>query len=310
MAKEKVIVGTRGSRLALVQTESVISALKKNNPDTIFEVKKIVTGGDRDVKTQLDRVEGIGFFTKELEEALTEGTIDLAVHSLKDMPTIIPGHLMLAATLERADPRDVIVTRGESLDDLKAGARIGTSSPRRSIQLSRLRSDLVTAGIRGNIDTRLNKIGSEVDGVIMAGAALIRLGWEEKITQYLPLDEFIPSAGQGAIAIEMRRGEEYLSEMVSRINHSPTWVCTSAERIFLSALGGGCRAPIAVLATLNGEHIHIDGMAASIDGSKVLTISGGSEVSQAEKTAVKMAEELLDRGATEFIEEATANRTW
>ena len=224
------------------------------------------------------------------------------------MPTIIPNQLCLAAVLERSDPRDALVTRGELLDELRPGSRIGTGSPRRSIQLSRYRPDLETRSIRGNIDTRLKKIqGGEIDGVILAAAALIRRGWQEKITQYLTVDDFLPSAGQGAIAIEMRRNDDYLQALVSRINHIPTWQCITAERVFLSTLGGGCRAPIAALASIKEDQLHLAGMAASNDGTKMLRISGEGMITSAEKTGADLAKELLAMGASEFIEEAAVN---
>lgn len=308
MKRGKIIIGSRGSRLALIQAESVVARLKSNYPEKEFEIEKVVTGGDRNQNIPLDRMDSIGIFTKELEEALLNERIDLAVHSLKDMPTIMPDQLYLAAVLERSDPRDVLVTRGERLDDLPPGSRIGTGSPRRSIQLSRYRPDLEARSIRGNIDTRLKKIqGGEVDGVILAAAALIRLGWQEKITQYLTVEDFLPSPGQGAIAIEMRRNDNYLQALVSRINHTPTWQCITAERVFLSTLGGGCRAPIAALASIKGDQLHIAGMAASNDGTKMLRISGEGMITSAEKTGADLAKELLAMGAAEFIAEATVN---
>lgn len=308
MKRGKIIIGSRGSRLALIQAESVVARLKSNYPEKEFEIEKVVTGGDRNQNIPLDRMDSIGIFTKELEEALLNERIDLAVHSLKDMPTIMPDQLYLAAVLERSDPRDVLVTRGERLDELRPGSRIGTGSPRRSIQLSRYLPDLEARSIRGNIDTRLKKIKSgEVDGVILAAAALIRLGWQEKITQYLTVEDFLPSPGQGAIAIEMRRNDNYLQALVSRINHIPTWQCITAERVFLSTLGGGCRAPIAALASIKGDQLHIAGMAASNDGTKMLRISGEGMITSAEKTGADLAKELLAMGAAEFIAEATVN---
>ncbi|MFC1961656.1 hydroxymethylbilane synthase [Chloroflexota bacterium] len=308
MGREKIIIGSRGSRLALIQAEYVVAELRGIYPEREIEIKKIVTGGDRNRNIQLERIESIGIFTKELEEALLDGRIDLAVHSLKDMPTIIPGQLCLAAVLKRSDPKDVLITRGETLDELKAGSRIGTGSPRRSIQLSRYRPDLVARSIRGNIDTRLKKIQSgEVDGAILAAAAIIRLGWEKRITQYLAVEDFLPSVGQGAIGIEIRQSDDDLKELVSQINHFPTWQCIIAERVFLKTLGGGCRAPIAALATLNGEQLHLDGMAASSDGSKMLRIAKDGLLDSAEETGKNLARELLAMGASEFIEEAAVN---
>lgn len=308
MNREKTVVGSRGSRLALIQAEYVVAGLKNICPEREFEIKKIVTGGDRNRNLRLERLDSIGVFTKELEEALMDGRIDLAVHSLKDMPTIIPDRLYLAAVLERADPRDVLISRGERLDELRPGSRIGTGSPRRSIQLSRYRPDLEARSIRGNIDTRLKKIQSgEVDGVILAAAAMIRLGWQVRITQYLAVEDFLPAVGQGAVAIEMRRNDNHLKECISQINHLPTWQCITAERVFLSTLGGGCRAPIAALASLNGERLHLEGMAASSDGKKMLRISGDGPIMSAEETGKNLAKELLAMGASAFIEEAAVN---
>ena len=308
MSREKIIIGSRGSRLALSQAETVVASLKNSYPEKAFEIKKIATAGDLNRNVQLDRLDSIGIFTKKLEEALLDGRIDLAVHSLKDMPTIIPDQLYLAAVLERSDPRDILVTCGELLNELRPGSRIGTGSPRRSIQLSRYRPDLEARSIRGNIDTRLKKIQSgEVDGVVLAAAAMIRLGWQEKITQYLAVEDFLPSVGQGAIAIEMRRNEDYLQELVSQINHLPTWQCITAERVFLSTLGGGCRAPIAALASINGEQLHLEGMAASSDGTKILRISGEGMIASAGETGRDLAKELLAMGASEFIKEAAVN---
>ena len=308
MNREKIIVGSRGSRLALVQAESVVAGLKNNYPEKEFEIRKIVTGGDRNQNIQLDRMESIGVFVKELEEALLDGRIDLAVHSLKDMPTIMPDRLCLAAVLERSDPRDVLVTRGELLDELRPGSRIGTGSLRRSIQLRRCRPDLEARSMRGNVDTRIKKVqNGEVDGVILAAAALMRLGWQEKITQYLAAEDFLPSAGQGAIAIEMRRSDDDLQEPVSRINHLPTWQCISAERVFLSTLGGGCRAPIAALASIEENRLYIAGLAASNDGTKMLRISGEGESTSAEHIGEDLARQLLAMGASEFMNEAQLN---
>lgn len=308
MNRKKTIVGSRGSRLALIQAEYVVAELRGLYPEMEFEVKKIVTGGDRNRNIQFERIDSIGIFTKELEEALLDERIDLAVHSLKDMPTIIPDQLCLAAVLERSDPRDVLITQGEMLDELKGGSRIGTGSPRRSIQLSRCRSDLEARSIRGNIDTRLKKIESgEVDGVILAAAAMIRLDRQDRITQYLAVEDFLPSVGQGAIAIEMRRSNDNLQELVSQINHLPTWQCITAERVFLKTLGGGCRAPIAALASSNGEKLHLEGMAANNDGTKVLRISGEGLMISAEEIGKDLAEELLATGASEFIKEAAVN---
>jgi hydroxymethylbilane synthase len=305
MGREKIIIGSRGSRLAMIQAEYVAAELRATCPDKEFEIRKIVTGGDRNRSIQLGSINSIGIFTKELEEALLDERIDIAVHSLKDMPTIIPEQLCLAGVLERSDPRDVLITHGERLNALKTGSRIGTGSLRRSIQLSICRPDLVIRNIRGNIETRLKKIQSgEVDGVILAAAAMIRLGWEKRITQYLSVDDFLPSAGQGVIGIETRQSDDDINELVSQINNFPTWQCVIAERVFLNTLGGGCRAPIAALATLDGEQLHLDGMVASSDGTKMLRSSRKGGINSAEETGRDLAKELLGLGAANLIEGA------
>jgi hydroxymethylbilane synthase len=308
MERGKIVIGSRGSRLALIQAEYVAVELRAACPDKEFEIKKIVTGGDRNSSIRLGNINSIGIFTKELEEALLDRRIDLAVHSLKDMPTIIPEQLCLAGVLERSDPRDVLITRGERLDELKVGSRIGTGSPRRSVQLSTCRPDLVIHNIRGNIETRLKKIQSgEVDGVILAAAAMIRLGREKRITQYLSVGDFLPSAGQGVIGIEIRQNDDDINGLVSQINSFPTWQCAIAERVFLNTLGGVCRAPIAVLAALDGEQLHLDGMVASSDGTKMLRSSRKGGLTSAEETGRDLAQELLGLGAAKLLEGAAVN---
>ena len=200
--RRTIAVGTRGSKLAVIQAESVLSKLKEAMPALDASLVKIVTTGDRESNAVLDKFAGQGVFVKELEQALIDGKINLAVHSLKDLPTEIPDGLLLAAVTARLDPRDVLVSRGKGLADLAPGSKIGTGSARRSVQLLTYRSDLEICEIRGNIDTRLGKVTQgEFDGIIVAAAALIRLGWEDKITEYLPADHFVPAVGQGALGI-------------------------------------------------------------------------------------------------------------
>ncbi len=304
--RAKIIVGSRGSRLALIQTESVVNRLKLIHPELEISIKKLVTTGDRDRLTHLDRI-GVDVFVKELEEALLDGKIDLAVHSLKDVPTDIPPGLSLIAVTERDDPRDVLVAKAQ-LDDLSPGSRIGTGSLRRTIQVAQIRPDLITCGIRGNVDTRLRKVSSgEVDGVILAAAALVRLGWQDKITQYLPLDNFLPAAGQGALVVEAQVDDKELIDLISPLNHLPTWQCVIAERTFLRELGGGCRAPIAALGTIAGTKLRLEGMVASPAGKKVLRDSFEGDVTSSEKLGIKLARKMLETGASEFIAEARRN---
>lgn len=304
--RTKIIVGTRGSRLAMIQTESVVNKLKLIHSNLAINITKIVTAGDRDRLTHLDRI-GTDVFVKELEEALLDGRIDLAVHSLKDVPTDIPQGLGLIAVVEREDPRDVLVAKA-LLDNLPTGSRIGTGSLRRTIQMARIRPDLETCSIRGNVDTRLRKVDSgEISGVVLAAAGLKRLGWHDKITQYLPLENFLPAAGQGALVVEARVEDKELIDLVSPLNHLPTWQCVTAERAFLRELGGGCRAPIATLGTINGDTLRLEGMVASPTGTKLLRDSIEGNVTSTEELGMTLARNMLEMGASELIAEAKRN---
>ena len=302
--KGRIVVGSRGSRLAMIQAESVVAQIREANPHIEVVVNKIITRGDRDRHIQLDHMSSIGVFIKELEEALLSGRIDLAVHSLKDMPTQIPPELALVAVTERLDPRDVLISGGQKLAELASGSRIGTGSLRRAVQLGICRPDLEVCNIRGNVDTRLRKVADgEFAGVILAAAAMQRLGWEEKISEYLPLDYFLPAVGQGALAIEARSDDKELAETAALLNHRPTWQSVTAERAFLSALGGGCRAPIAALGTVNGSTLKLEGMVAEVRGKKVLRSSEEGSATTPEKLGEKLAQKLLAMGAAEFIAE-------
>ncbi len=302
--KTKIVVGSRGSKLALVQAESVAAKIREANPHLEVSLSKIVTKGDRQRHTQLDQVAGIGVFVKELEEALLDNRIDLAVHSLKDMPTQVPQGLYLAAVTRRLDPRDVLVSRSKGLAELPPGSRIGTGSLRRAAQLATYRPDLEICSIRGNVNTRLRKVScGELDGVILAAAAMVRLGWEDKISEYLPLGHFLSAVGQGALAIETRLGDERIIGLISSANHLPTWQSTTAERAFLSALGGGCRSPIAALGTINGTVLELDGMVADASGKKILRASEKGDAMSPEEVGVRLAQKLLEMGAAEFIAE-------
>lgn len=298
--RTRVIVGSRGSRLALIQTESVIAWIREMNPRLEVSINKIVTAGDRDRLSQLDRI-GVAVFVKELEEALLDKRIDLAVHSLKDVPTDVPQGLSLLAVTERLDPRDALVAKSR-LEELAPGSRIGTGSLRRSVQLARYRPDLNVYGIRGNVDTRLRKVSSgEVEGVIVAAAAMLRLGWKDRVTQYLPLEHFLPAVGQGALVIEGRLDDKDMAELASPINHLSTWQSVIAERAFLRALGGGCRAPIAALGTVDGTTLKLEGMIASINGKEMLKASQEGAAASPEDIGVRLAHKMLDLGASEFI---------
>jgi len=299
----RIIVGSRGSKLALVQTESVVAKIREMNPDLDITVSKIVTTGDRNRESPIDQM-GTAIFVKELEDALLGERIDIAVHSLKDVPTVLPPGLCLSGVTERLDPRDVLVA-GVGLNELAPGSRIGTSSLRRTVQLISYRHDLQACPIRGNVDTRLRKVFSgEFDGVMLAAAALLRLGLESRITEYLPLHHFLPAVGQGALVVEARLSDMDIARVMSSINHIPTWQCVTAERALLRALGGGCRAPIAALGTVSGNRLELEGMVASMSGQKVLCASEEGNAISAEEIGLKLAEKMLGMGAAEIIAEA------
>ncbi len=295
--KNRIIVGSRGSKLALIQTEQFAAGIKKANPHLEFSISRIVTGGDREQHKQFDDIEGSGVFVKELETALLNGKIDLAVHSLKDMPVELPAGLCLTAVTKRVDPRDVLISNGATqLADLPAGAGIGTGSPRRTIQLNAHRPDLRACSIRGNVDSRIRRVtGGELDGVIIAAAGLIRLGWEDRISEYLPVEHFLPAVGQGALAIETRFGDKAIAALVRPFNDLSTEQSVTAERALLRALGGGCRAPIAALGTVlpGGRTLKLRGMFADSDGSNMRSAIEEGPAAGAEEIGIRLAKKLL-----------------
>ncbi|KAA6448721.1 hydroxymethylbilane synthase [Bacillus swezeyi] len=268
-----IIVGSRRSKLAMTQTKWVIKKLEELNPDFTFEIKEIVTKGDRILDVTLSKVGGKGLFVKEIEQAMLAGEIDMAVHSMKDMPSALPEGLMIGCIPKREDVRDALISKGhQKLADLKQGAVVGTSSLRRSAQLLQIRSDLEIKWIRGNIDTRLKKLESEqYDAIILAAAGLSRMGWKEDVvTEFLDPKSCLPAVGQGALAIECRASDEELLSLFSRLNDRYTQQTVMAERAFLHAMEGGCQVPIAGFAVMNEEDvIELTGLVASPDGKTV-----------------------------------------
>jgi len=302
--RQKLTVGSRGSQLARLQAESVIARIKEANPDIEVNIIGIITTGDRD-----HRIGGTltAIFVKELEQALLDGRIDIAVHSLKDLPTELPPGLCLLSVTERLDSRDALVAKAR-LNELAAGSTIGTGSLRRTIQLMSYRPGLQAHPIRGNVDTRLRKVASgEFDGVIVAAAAMLRLGWKDRITEYLPLEYFLPAVGQGALAIEARVDDEDIANLVSPINHLLTRQSITAERAFLHAVGGGCRAPVAALGAVSGNKLRLEGMVASISGQKILRASEEGNATSAEEIGVRLAQRMQGMGAAEIIAEARSH---
>ena len=298
-----LIIGSRGSKLALWQAEQARSRLQSLNPQLDVHIEIIKTTGD--VKNDpLSVIGGKGVFTKELEDALLDGRIDMAVHSLKDLPTILPDGLSIAAICGREDARDALVlragTENGSLLHLPHGAVVGTSSQRRLAQLKALRSDVLVRDLRGNVDTRIRKLDEgQYDAVILASAGLVRLGLQDRISARIAISEMLPAVGQGAIAIETRRLNEFAVENVSRLDHRETRLACLAERAFLRGLGGGCQFPIAAHAVLDGDVLQLDGLVAKPDGSEILR--GTSSGTDPESLGSQLADQLISRGARELL---------
>ena len=298
-----LVIGSRGSKLALWQAEQARQRLQLLDPKIEIEIQIIKTTGD--VKSEpLSVIGGKGVFTKELEDALLDGRIDIAVHSLKDLPTILPDDLGISAICEREDPRDALVMRSDlnfaeaSLLSLPESAVVGTSSQRRLAQLKALRGDVVVEDLRGNVDTRIRKLDEgQYDAVILASAGLLRLGLEERISARIPIDQMLPAVGQGAIAIETRSDNEFAVEATSRLDHRETRIACLAERAFLRGLGGGCQLPIAAHAVLNEDLLILDGLVAKPDGSEIWRDQLSGPPDQGEQLGSSLAEILLQRGA-------------
>lgn len=272
----KIRVGTRGSNLALIQTNWAIDRLKEKFPDVEFEVKIIKTKGDKILHLSLDKIGDKGLFVKEIESQLLEGEIDLAVHSMKDMPAEVVEGLKFAAVPKREDPRDVIILREglNSFDELPIGATIGTGSKRRKYQLLRKRPDLNIVPIRGNIETRISKIESEnLDGIVLAASGVIRADLEEKITEFLPVDLMIPAPAQGALALEIRENDEELEKMIDAIKDEISQIQTDAERSYLAGIDGSCHIPMGAYCEVDGEKLTLTGIFGDEDGEKITVAS-------------------------------------
>lgn len=305
--KATIRIGTRGSDLALWQARWTMDRLQAYHPEVRFLIVEIATRGDQNRKMPLQRAGGTGLFVKALEIALLNDDIDLAVHSLKDMPSRVPPELALAAVPERADPRDVLVSpSGASLLDLPVGARIGTGSPRRKAQLLNWRSDLKVVGIRGNVDTRLRKVEDpDYDAIVLAAAGLIRLEREEMITEILPPESLLPAAGQGALAVETRADDEQTRAFVAPINHTPSWAATAAERGFMAHLDAGCHVPAAAYAMIDKGELWLRGLVASHNGQTMIRGERRGPMEQAEALGRTVAKDLLKCGADNLLKRET-----
>ncbi len=304
MRQTRVItIGSRGSQLALCQTQHIVNRLQDLHPQFRFVIKRIKTKGDEHSSQPSFYFEEKGEFVRELEEALLSGEITLAVHSFKDLPLDSPEGLEIAAVNQREDARDVLVSmKANSLSQLPRGASIGTGSLRRAAQIKAFRPDLDVVDIRGNLDTRLRKVSSgQFDGIILAAAGLIRMGWEEQITEYLSMDICLPAVAQGALAIEAREGDEEIKRLVSVLNHEPTRQATTAEQAFLRCLGGGCRTPIAAFGQINGGTLELEGMVSTPDGGKLLRAGVKGSAELPEEVGSQLGEKLVARGGREIL---------
>ncbi|KEO81165.1 hydroxymethylbilane synthase [Tumebacillus flagellatus] len=295
---KRIVVGTRKSPLALTQTEWVLNKLRTAYPELTIGMEQIVTKGDRILDVTLSKVGGKGLFTKELEQAMYDGTVDFAVHSLKDMPNEMPEGLMIVAITEREDPRDVLISRnGSKFEDLPIGARVGTSSLRRSAQLRAARPDLEIVSLRGNINTRLAKLEEqELDAIVLAAAGLLRMGWGDKITERLSPELCIPAVGQGALAIECRAADEEVRKLLSVLDNPATRKIVTAERTVLGKLNGGCQIPIGAYAeSIGDDELRLTGIVGSADGSVLLreTATGRDPV----ELGTLVADRLIEKGA-------------
>jgi hydroxymethylbilane synthase len=294
-------IGTRASALALTQTEWVKRKLEEHDPDLRVEIVRIKTSGDRFLSSPVPTI-GKGIFVKEIEEALLEKRIDLAVHSMKDLPTEMTAGLTIAAAPEREDTRDALVARSPGgVKELPSGARIGTGSLRRRAQLLHHRRDLSVEPIRGNVDTRLKKMDAgEVDGLIMAAAGLRRLGLAERIGEYLAPEICLPAPAQGALALQTRE-RDFAIAAVAFLNHEPTMLEVTAERALLDRLGGGCQLPIGARAWVEGERLKLAAMAADPDGRKLIRQEHTGDAKSAARIGSELAERLLALGAGKLL---------
>ena len=304
-ALRELVIGTRGSALAVWQAEWVLARLREVEPGIGISIKRIKTTGDKVLDTPLAMIGGKGLFVKEIEDALARGEIDLAVHSMKDVPTRLPQGMAILAMPERDNPYDVLISRrGLLLDDMPKGARIGTSSLRRQSQILRYRPDLSVIMLRGNLDTRLRKLDEGAyDGIIVAAAGLNRLGLAHRVTQSLSADICLPAIAQGALGLEGRADDDVVKMLAGRLNHEPTRITVTAERALLERLEGGCQVPIAAHATILQKRLRVEGLVASLNGARLVRDSVEGSIDAAHRLGVELAERLLALGGDAILRE-------
>lgn len=300
-----LVLGTRGSKLALCQSEWFQSKVQEVAPEVRVTLRKIHTSGDKIVDVPLAKIGGKGLFVKEIEDALLAREIDFAVHSMKDVPAQLPEGLDILCVPPREDARDAFISRaGHSFQSLPVGATVGTASLRRQAQLLHARPDLTIAMLRGNLDTRLRKLQEgQFDAIVLAAAGLHRLAWSQTITEYLSPILSLPAIGQGALGIEGRANDEFVRSILSRLNDRATHTTVTAERAFLHRLEGGCQVPIAAHATLSDEYLVLDGLVASVDGKTIIRDQIKGTHQQAHALGVQLAERLLSRGGEKILRE-------
>jgi hydroxymethylbilane synthase len=301
-------IGTRGSNLAIWQADFIERLLSKHHPGIALERVIIVTEGDSDQKTSLSVIGGQGVFTKTIEQALLEDRIDIAVHSLKDLPSKMTPGLTLAAVPQRGPVEDVLVTSdGRSFMDLEAGAKLATGSLRRKSQLLSQRTDVALTDLRGNIATRLHKLeGQDLAAIVMAKAAIVRLGLQDVRYQPFSIDEMLPAAGQGAVGLQIREEEGSLAEQVEPLNHRETLLAVTAERAMLHELDTGCQFPVGAFGTINQDKLILKGFVGSVDGQVILREQVESDPANAQEVGVELARKLIDRGAHNLLGGNTA----
>ena len=305
--KGAIRLGTRASDLAIAQAREASEALSRAHPGLQVEIVPIHAIGDHDKVSSIARLNARGVFVSTLEDRLRSGEIDAATHSLKDMPTDVDEDFALAAVLERLDPRDVLLSANNvGLNNLPPRTRIGTGSPRRAVQLKAARPDLEITGIRGNIDTRIRKLDDgDYEAIVLAAAGLIRMGWQDRITEYLPPHTCLPAMGQGALAIETLAANTDINDLFSRIQHAPTRHAVDAERSFLRELGSGCLAPVTAYALVNGGSLDMSGLVGHPETLEIITGSIQGSPDHAETLGIKLADQLKAQGATELLLGAT-----
>jgi hydroxymethylbilane synthase len=304
MALKQLRIGTRASQLALWQANWVKSELEKKYPGMEVTLTKIKTIGDKILDVPLAQVGGKGLFVKEIEEAMLRGEIDIAVHSMKDVPTDFPEGLGLHCITEREDPRDAVISRNVKFADLPQGARIGTSALRRQAQLLKVRPDMEMCIIRGNVETRIRKLEDDkLDAVILAAAGLKRLGFTDKIAEYLDVDLSIPAIGQGALGIECRLADPVITETIAFFNHPETSYAVRAERALLKRCEGGCQVPIAAHGTVADGQLRLVGFIAAVDGSRSVRGEISGPMTDCEQLGITLADQLLAEGGKTILEE-------